>query len=134
MVAVKVQKPAIRKQMEYDLFSYRSLMWLCEKLFDMPSEFHTHDIELMASVLCVSDLPFGVQCKQLTNRANYVSDQMRKETSFKNEANNARRCAELLAQTPELRDSVYVPKVFGEAEGCRESDRIMVMEWVDGCR
>ena len=52
-VAVKVQKPAIEKQMEWDLFSYRcagrvvhdgmtadrrSLMWLCEKIFDMPSE------------------------------------------------------------------------------------------------
>ena len=37
-VAVKVQKPAIRKQMEWDLFSYRSLMWLAERIFDMPSE------------------------------------------------------------------------------------------------
>jgi aarF domain-containing kinase len=59
---------------------------------------------------------------------------MRLETSFKHEAGNARRCAELLAQTPELRDDVYVPRVFGEAEGCKESDRIMVMEWVDGVR
>ncbi|WVQ94794.1 hypothetical protein IAU59_001877 [Kwoniella sp. CBS 9459] len=101
-VAVKVQKPAIVKQMEWDLFSYRSLTWLAEKLFDMPTK--------------------------------YVSSQMRLETSFKNEANNARRCAELIAQTPELREDVYVPRVFGEAEGCKESDRIMVMEWVDGCR
>ncbi|WWC64250.1 uncharacterized protein I303_106859 [Kwoniella dejecticola CBS 10117] len=106
VVAVKVQKPAIEKQMEWDLFSYRSLMWACEKLFDMPMYFV----------------------------AKYVSSQMRLETSFKNEANNARRCAELLAQTPELKDDVYVPRVYGEAEGCRESDRIMVMEWVDGCR
>ncbi|KAK1921885.1 putative mitochondrion protein [Papiliotrema laurentii] len=105
-VAVKVQKPAIEKQMEWDLFSYRSLMWLCEKIFDMPMYFV----------------------------ANYVSSQMRLETSFRNEANNARRCAELLSQTPELRDSVYVPRVFGEAEGGPESDRVMVMEWVDGCR
>lgn len=59
---------------------------------------------------------------------------MKLETSFKHEANNARRCAELLAQTPELRDDVYVPRVFGESEGCKESDRIMVMEWVDGVR
>lgn len=67
-------------------------------------------------------------------RAKYVSSQMRLETSFKNEANNARRCAELLEQTPELRDDVYVPRVYGKQEGCEESDRIMVMEWVDGCR
>ncbi|WRT68836.1 uncharacterized protein IL334_005817 [Kwoniella shivajii] len=106
VVAVKVQKPAIEKQMEWDLFSYRSLMWACEKVFDMPMYFV----------------------------AKYVSSQMRLETSFINEANNARKCAELLAQTPELRDDVYVPRVYGEAEGCKESDRIMVMEWVDGCR
>nr|XP_019009613.1 Atypical/ABC1/ABC1-B protein kinase [Kwoniella pini CBS 10737]OCF48394.1 Atypical/ABC1/ABC1-B protein kinase [Kwoniella pini CBS 10737] len=106
VVAVKVQKPAIEKQMEWDLFSYRALMWVSEKLFDMPMYFV----------------------------AKYVSSQMRLETSFRNEANNARRCSELLAQTPELRDDVYVPKVYGEAEGCIESDRIMVMEWVDGCR
>ncbi|ORY29120.1 putative mitochondrion protein [Naematelia encephala] len=106
VVAVKVQKPAIEKQMELDLFSYRSLMWLCEKLFDMPMYFV----------------------------AKYVSTQMRYETSFLNEASNARRCAELLAQTPELRDDVYVPRVFGAPEGCKESDRIMIMEWVDGCR
>lgn len=63
-----------------------------------------------------------------------MSSQMRLETSFKNEAMNARRCAELLSQTPELRDDVYVPRVYGEEEGCKGSDRIMVMEWVDGCR
>lgn len=59
---------------------------------------------------------------------------MRLETSFINEASNARRCAELLAQTPELRDDVYIPRVYGKAEGCEEGERLMVMEWVDGCR
>lgn len=66
--------------------------------------------------------------------AKYVSEQMRHETSFVNEAANARRCAQLLAQTPELKDDIYIPKVFGKAEGCVEGERIMVMEWVDGCR
>ncbi|WVN91171.1 uncharacterized protein L203_106426 [Cryptococcus depauperatus CBS 7841] len=106
VVAVKVQKPAIEKQMEWDLFSYRSLMWLSEKVFDMPMYFV----------------------------AKYVSNQMRFETSFTHEASNSRRAAELLSQTPELRDDVYIPKVYGKVEGCMESDRIMVMEWVDGCR
>ena len=71
---------------------------------------------------------------ELMSSAKYVSSQMRLETSFKNEANNARKCAEFVAATPELRDDVYVPRVYGESEGCKESDRIMVMEWVDGCR
>jgi aarF domain-containing kinase len=37
-VAVKVQKPAIRKQMEWDLWSYRTLMYLSERIFNMPRE------------------------------------------------------------------------------------------------
>lgn len=59
---------------------------------------------------------------------------MRHEVSFLNEAANARRTAQLLSQTPELKDDVYIPRVFGKAEGCVESERIMIMEWVDGCR
>jgi len=86
--------------------------------------------KLTYSVLCVSQYSKN----RPDDRANYVSEQMRLETSFKHEADNARKCAALLAQTPELRDDVYVPRVFGKAEGCAESDRIMVMEWVDGVR
>lgn len=67
-------------------------------------------------------------------RAKYVSNQMRFETSFIHEASNARRCAEFLERTTELRDDVYVPRVYGKDEGCLESDRVMVMEWIDGCR
>ncbi len=63
--------------------------------------------------------------------ADYVSEQMRLETSFLHEANNARKCAALLAETPELRDKVYVPKVYPEVA---QSDRVMVMEYVDGCK
>ncbi|RSH78956.1 uncharacterized protein EHS24_001879 [Apiotrichum porosum] len=106
VVAVKVQKPAIAKQMEWDLFSYKSLMWLAQKAFDLPLYFV----------------------------ADYVSSQMRFETSFTMEAANARKCAALLAQTPELRDDVYVPRIYGKEDGYPESDRILVMEWVDGCR
>ena len=86
-----------------------------------------------ASILCVSPVTLD-DCVDQCVSAKYVSEQMRLETSFKNEANNARRCAELLAQTPELRDDVYVPRVYGTAEGCAESDRIMVMEYIEGCR
>lgn len=102
-VAVKVQKPAIRKQMEWDLWSYRTLMYLSEKIFNMPLYFI----------------------------ADYVSEQMRLETSFLHEAQNARICASHLAATPELRNKVYVPHVYDEVVG---SDRVMVMEYVDGCK
>lgn len=37
-VAVKVQKPAIRKQIEWDLWSYRFISQQAERIFQMPSE------------------------------------------------------------------------------------------------
>ena len=40
VVAVKVQKPAVGKQVEWDLGAYRIVMWLYENyLFDMPVYF-----------------------------------------------------------------------------------------------
>ena len=39
-VAVKVQKPDVSKQVEWDLAGYRATMWIYEKfLFDMPIYF-----------------------------------------------------------------------------------------------
>lgn len=39
-VAVKVQKPAVSKQVEWDLAAYRAVMWIYENyLFDMPVYF-----------------------------------------------------------------------------------------------
>jgi aarF domain-containing kinase len=56
---------------------------------------------------------------------------MRLETNFLHEATNAQKCADFLANTPELRDKVYVPKVYSEVAS---SERVMVMEYVKGCR
>ena len=40
VVAVKIQKPAVGKQVEWDLGAYRLVMWLYENyLFDMPVYF-----------------------------------------------------------------------------------------------
>ena len=64
-------------------------------------------------------------------RADYVSQQMRLETNFMNEATSAQKCAEFLASTPELKDKVYVPKIYNEVAS---SERVMVMEYVKGCR
>jgi aarF domain-containing kinase len=65
------------------------------------------------------------------HRADYVSEQMRLETNFLHEAHNAQKCAAFLADTPELRDKVYVPKVYPEVAG---TERVMVMEYVKGCK
>ncbi|KAK4049505.1 hypothetical protein OIO90_005456 [Microbotryomycetes sp. JL221] len=88
-VAVKVRKPDIPIQLEWDLFSYRALMWTYEKLFDFPISFIS----------------------------NYISQQMRHEVDLKHEAHNAERAARDLATEPSLRDRVRIPKVYWEWTG-----------------
>ncbi|EJU01669.1 ABC1-domain-containing protein [Dacryopinax primogenitus] len=101
-VAVKVQKPAIPVQIEWDLFSYRSLLYVYEKLFDIP-------------------------CYWM---ADYITDQIRNETDFANEARNAERTRALVESEPSLRDKVIVPRVFPEWT----STRVMTAEFYDGAR
>eukprot|EP01111_Echinosteliopsis_oligospora_P018502 TRINITY_DN8526_c0_g1_i1.p1 TRINITY_DN8526_c0_g1~~TRINITY_DN8526_c0_g1_i1.p1 ORF type:complete len:364 (-),score=60.59 TRINITY_DN8526_c0_g1_i1:157-1248(-) len=83
-VAVKVQKPNIRKQMNFDLFAYKTQVWLSEKLFGLP---------LMWSV-------------------DYICDHLRQEVDFENEARNAERAWSDIQKSPELRKDIYVPKVY----------------------
>ncbi|KAH7343966.1 putative mitochondrion protein [Rhizoctonia solani] len=90
-VAVKVQKSAIPQQLEWDLFSYRMLLWMGEKFFGMPIAFV----------------------------ASYVSDQMRHETDFMREARNATRASEDINSDPKLRGRAVVPKVYWERTGDR---------------
>ncbi|CAE6453877.1 unnamed protein product [Rhizoctonia solani] len=90
-VAVKVQKSAIQQQLEWDLFSYRMLLWMGERFFGMPIAFI----------------------------ASYVSDQMRHETDFIREARNATRAAEDIDSDPKLRGRAVVPNVYWERTGDR---------------
>ncbi|KAJ7123148.1 ABC1 family-domain-containing protein [Mycena epipterygia] len=83
-VAVKVQKPAVAKQTEWDLGAYRIVMWLFEKGFDLPVYF-------------VVD---------------FVSDHLRRELDFELEAENAQRTAAYVAADPRLSQTVYIPRVF----------------------
>ncbi|KAG9123147.1 methionine-synthesizing 5- methyltetrahydropteroyltriglutamate--homocysteine methyltransferase [Ceratobasidium sp. 392] len=88
-VAVKVQKSAIQQQVEWDLFSYRTLLMMAERLFDMPIAF------------------IGA----------YVTEQMRHETDFIREAHNATRAAADIASEPKLRGRVIVPEVYWDRTG-----------------
>ncbi|GAA5868128.1 hypothetical protein JCM3774_001029 [Rhodotorula dairenensis] len=110
-VAVKIRKAAVPKQMEWDLFCYRVLLWSYEKIFDLPVAF-------------VSE---------------YVSQQMRQEGNLRNEADNAMRTARCLAAEPTLRDRVMVPKVYDQWTGesvmtadyvnaCRLTDQVRLKE------
>lgn len=64
-------------------------MWMQEKLFDLPVSFI----------------------------ARYVSDQMRKEVSLRNEAENAERAATSIRGEPSLRERVTIPKVYWDWTG-----------------
>ncbi|GAA5902400.1 hypothetical protein JCM5296_003131 [Sporobolomyces johnsonii] len=88
-VAVKVRKAAVPKQMEWDLFCYRALLWSYEKLFDLPVAFISR----------------------------YVTEQMRKEADLANEARNAERTANYLKNEPTLKDRATVPKVHWQWTG-----------------
>ncbi|KAJ6473291.1 ABC1 family-domain-containing protein [Mycena sanguinolenta] len=109
-VAVKVQKPAVAKQTEWDLGAYRIVMWLYEKSFELPVYF-------------VVD---------------FVADHLRRELDFVLEAENAQRTAEYVAQDPRLSKTVYIPRVYPELttkrimtaewiDGVRLSDRSAIL-------
>ncbi|KAF8193802.1 ABC1 family-domain-containing protein [Pholiota molesta] len=86
-VAVKVQKPAVGTQMNWDLGAYRAVMWMFEHwAFDLPVYF-------------VVD---------------FVSEHLRQELDFVREAENARKTAEFVAGEPRLRDRVHIPRVYPE--------------------
>lgn len=83
-VAVKIQKPAIAKQIEADLFMYRWLGFFLEKSFGLPLQW---------------TIP-------------YTSAQLRQETDFRIEANNS-KLAEADIE-PALRGKVSIPRVYEE--------------------
>ncbi|KAF9296288.1 hypothetical protein BGZ88_000248 [Linnemannia elongata] len=110
-VAVKVQKPEIQVQIEWDLIAYRLLIKAYEYIFDLP-------------------LSFAVD---------YTIRHLREETDFINEARNSELCNEYLQTDPRLRHQVYVPKVFKDystkqimvaewVDGCRATDKAKLKE------
>ncbi|KAG6837591.1 hypothetical protein H0H93_007005 [Arthromyces matolae] len=102
-VAVKIQKPDVATQMEWDLAAFRAVMWMFEKwAFDLPVYF----------------------------AVDFISDHLRQELDFVNEANNARKTAEFVAGEPRLANKVYIPKVYPEYS----TKKVMTAEWIEGVR
>lgn len=60
----------------------------------------------------------------------FVSDRLRQELDFENEAANATRLASFIASDPSLANRVHVPKVYPEYT----TKRVMTAEWIDGVR
>ncbi|KAF8963204.1 hypothetical protein BGZ46_001024 [Entomortierella lignicola] len=102
VVAVKVQKPEIKYQIEWDLRAYRMLTNVYEYIFDLPMSF----------------------------AVDYTTKHLRQETDFLNEVRNSEMCHAFLQTDSKLKSMVHVPKVFKELS----TKRVMVAEWVDGCR
>ncbi|KAI8089403.1 ABC1 family-domain-containing protein [Halteromyces radiatus] len=86
VVAVKVQKPAVQKQIGWDLYALRALLHLYEYIFELP----------------------------LTFTADYIEQHIRKEVDFENEARNGQRSRHHLEQQSQLEGKVYIPKVYPE--------------------
>ncbi|KAF9644238.1 ABC1-domain-containing protein [Thelephora ganbajun] len=102
-VAVKVQKPEVGKQVDLDLAMFRLVMWAYENLlFDVKTYF-------------VVD---------------FISDHLRRELDFEQEAINGVTTARFIAEEPRLKDKVYVPQVYEKYT----TKKVMTAEWIDGVR
>ncbi|KAG9245360.1 ABC transporter [Calycina marina] len=101
-IAIKVQKREIASQVGADLWSFQVVMKIYTWWFDLP----------------------------LYNLVPYISERLKLETDFVNEADNADTMERLVAGEPRLRDRVYIPKVFRELS----SKRVMTTEWIEGVR
>lgn len=86
VVAVKVQRPSIRKQAYWDLLSFRILLRFYEQIFHLPLSY------------------FG----------GYTSDQIELETHFEVELRNAMRIKNHIEADETLNGAVTVPRVFPE--------------------
>lgn len=102
-VAVKIQKPDVGKQVNLDLAMFRFVMWVYENLiFDVKAYF----------------------------LVDFLSDHLRRELDFEQEAKNAMITAKFIAMEPRLRDKVHVPRVYEKYT----TKKVMTAEWIDGVR
>ncbi|KAF9220569.1 ABC1-domain-containing protein [Gyrodon lividus] len=102
-VAVKVQKPDVSKQIEWDLGAFRMVMWMFENwIFDLPVYF----------------------------AVDFITNHLRQELDFVQEAQNASVTAAFIAAEPRLVEKVHIPKVYPEYS----TKKVLTAEWIDGVR
>lgn len=117
-VAVKIQKPAVAKQMEWDLGAYKAVLWMFEHwVFDLPVYF-------------VAGVFSNYSSKGAKHRADFITSHLRRELDFVLEAESAKKTAAFIASEPSLSSSVYVPQVYEEFS----TRRVMTAEWIEGVR
>ncbi|KAF8317772.1 uncharacterized protein EI90DRAFT_3293460 [Cantharellus anzutake] len=104
-VAVKVQRPDIRRHAKWDLLAFRTLMRMYDYFFDLPLSF----------------------------AAQYISDQIMQETLFDNEAANSEKIRSLVmsSRNPSIREVAYVPRIHDSLS----TPRVLTMEYIsDACK
>ncbi|RCK64830.1 ABC1 family protein C10F6.14c [Candida viswanathii] len=85
-VAVKVQHEYISRQLPVDLWVYRFISRVYERVFD---------------------IPLGMFTK-------YISEKITEETNFRHEMQNSDRLQALIGADATINDSIYIPKNFAE--------------------
>ncbi|CAJ0922603.1 13948_t:CDS:10 [Entrophospora sp. SA101] len=129
LVAVKIQKPDIRKQMDWDLLAYKALMYMYEYIFDLPltwsSSFTVKHIRQEGKFKEGRAIEFAKDfIKLLTSRlASLLID-------FENEGRNAEKARQNFEKESSLCDKAYVPTVFWDYT----SKRILTAEWINGVK
>ncbi|KAJ3023588.1 UNVERIFIED_CONTAM: hypothetical protein HDU68_008546 [Siphonaria sp. JEL0065] len=83
LVAVKVQKPDVGVQIEADLFTFKIVINVLERVFDLP----------------------------MTWTIPTIDKHLREELDFVHEARNSEIAEKFIQQVPSLRDDVHVPKI-----------------------
>ncbi|ORY87017.1 ABC1-domain-containing protein [Protomyces lactucae-debilis] len=86
VVAVKVQKPEIQHQVEWDLWAYRVLLKVYERIFDIPLSF----------------------------TADYTCSHLLDETDFRLEKENSKRMQRFIDSESSLAERIYTPKIYDE--------------------
>jgi len=120
-VAVKIQKPDVSKQVEWDLGAFRVVMWMFENwLFDMPVYFAVGMLVTRPVKIHFSSMIF----------LDFIAGHLRRELDFLQEAQNATTTAKFIAAEPRLNGKVHIPKVYPEYS----TRRVLTAEWIDGVR
>lgn len=101
-VAVKIQKREIEAQVGWDLWAFKVVAKAYTWWFGIP----------------------------IYTLVPYITERLMLETDFQNEADNAEKMRELVANEPRLSGRVYVPQVYRELS----SKRVMTAEWIEGVR
>lgn len=106
LVAVKVEKPDVLKQVDWDLAAYRWVMYIYDRyLFDIPLYF----------------------------TVDYITSRLRTETDFLVEAENSQTLQRHLdtdREARKLRPNIKIPRTVPEL--C--THQVMTAEWIDGVR